>query len=56
MDNELLNELWQTRRKIEGKKGSDINKFLNKLRQRSDQKPSNYYFGKPILLSKQKTA
>jgi hypothetical protein len=56
MDNELLEELWQTRRKIEGKKGSNIRHFLKKLRLRSKQKPSQYYFGKPSRLPKQKTA
>jgi hypothetical protein len=56
MDNEILEELWQTRRNIEGKNGANVKRFLHKLRRKSKQSPSKYYFGKPRLLPKQKTA
>ena len=55
MTNELLEELWEIRREIEGENQKNMEKLLAKFKKRQKQTPSRYFSGKPKRTLKQKT-
>jgi hypothetical protein len=54
--NELLEELWKSRREIEKENDNNIDKIYETYLQKQKQNPSDYYVGKPVPISKSKAA
>jgi hypothetical protein len=55
-DNEILEELWKSRKEIEKENNNNIDKIYEKYLQKQKQHPTDYYIGKPVLISKSKAA
>jgi hypothetical protein len=55
-DNEILEELWKSRKEIEKENNNNIDKIYEKYLQKQKQHPSDYYIGKPAPISKSKAA
>ena len=53
-NNDILEELWKSRKEIEKENDSNIDKIYEKYLQK--QHPSDYYVGKPVPISKSKAA
>jgi hypothetical protein len=54
--NELLEELWKSRKEIEKENDNNIDKLYETYLQKQKQHPSDYYVGKPVPISKSKAA
>jgi hypothetical protein len=54
--NEILEELWKSRKEIEKENNNSIDKIYEKYLQKQKQHPSDYYVGKPVPTSKSKAA
>lgn len=54
--NELLEELWKSRKEIEKENDNNIDKLYETYFQKQNQHPSDYYIGKPVPISKSKAA
>ena len=55
-ENEILEELWKSRKEIEKENDNNIDKIYEKYLQRQKQHPSDYCVGKPVPISKSKAA
>jgi hypothetical protein len=54
--NEILEELWNSRKEIEKENDNNIDKVYTKYLQKQQQNQSDYYVGKPVPISKSKAA
>jgi len=45
MKNEILEELWRTRKKIEAEEGGDLRKVFDRMRQKTSKSPLKRYSG-----------
>jgi hypothetical protein len=55
-DNEILEELWKSRKEIEKENSNNIDKIYEKYFQKQKQNPSDYHIGKPVAIPKSKAA
>ena len=53
-DNEILEELWKSRKEIEKENNNNIDKIYEKYLQEQKQHPSDYYVGNQCQFPNQK--
>ena len=46
MKNEILEEIWRTRKNIENEEGGDLKKVFEKMKQKTRESPRKHYSGK----------
>jgi hypothetical protein len=54
--NELLEEIWEARRKIEQESNNDLGEIYKKYSRKQTEHPAEYYSGEPVVLKKSKAA
>ncbi len=54
--NEILEELWKSRKEIEKENGNNLDKIYEFYLKKQKQNPSDYYIGKPVVIPKAKAA
>jgi hypothetical protein len=54
--NEILEEIWEARKKIEAENKNDIIEIFKNYQARQQKHPSEYYSGKPVPLHRSKAA
>jgi uncharacterized protein YjdB len=54
--NEILEEIWEARRKIEKENKNDLEEIFKTYQKRQQEKPSGYFSGNPVHIQKTKAA
>jgi hypothetical protein len=54
--NDILEELWAARRKIEEQNGNNVDTLFENFKVRQAQSPESYFIGKPVTIERLKVA
>lgn len=56
MKNEILEEIWEARKKLEGSENGDLDKLFQKTKEKSEKSNRNHFRGENSLKKSQKAS
>ena len=56
MKNEILEEVWEARKKLEASENGDLDKLFQKIKEKSEKSNRKHYKGENSLKKSQKTS